>query len=150
MTADQVPIIAPTLTQRQTEYLLASVLGLKTPEQLRDISDANRIKIGIWEQMLALGFVSDAQAGNILNRVAPALLEVFSPDADRITACMPFVLDFVGQRYVTWQTYGNWYDFIQDQDVEVVPVPIITHIVCDVRALNLSQQDRLMVRREIR
>jgi len=139
VTLDELVLLLPTLTRREVTALAYAVLGLRTPEQLRAIPLADRLKAGLWEFMAAVGFVTDAQRRQVLDRLGPALqgvLPAYRAGGGRLP---PFFVTFAEQRYVTYPAAGVWYDFHFDRSLEELPEPAVLLVTCDLTALFLRQ-----------
>jgi hypothetical protein len=135
--------ILPTLDKSQLYVLVRSVLGLKTEEQQNNISVVDRLKAGIFEFMLAIGFVSDAQGRAVLARLEAPLNKIVSELRPESNVLPVFKLHFVEQRWAAWPTCAVWYDLRYDEDVAELPEPGVLIVTCDVTALYLRQEAAL-------
>ena len=140
VTPDALQQLLPTLDKPQLAVLLRSVLGLRTPEQLGDIGTVDRLKAGLWEFMLVVGFVTDAQARQILTRVEPAFRDVSPVYESGIKSLPAFHVTFAEQRWVAHPNAANWYDMVYDEEAAELPEPPVLFVTCDVTAMYLRQQ----------
>lgn len=143
VTPDLLRQLLPTLDKPQFSVLLRSVLGLRTAQQLSDIPTVDQLKAGLWEFMTIVGFVTDAQARKVLERVEPALRDVAPVYESGIKTLPAFHVTFAEQRWVAHPTAANWYDMVYDEEAAVLPEPPVLLVTCDVTAMYLRQQQVL-------
>lgn len=137
---DDLATLLPTLEKRDVAILARSVLGLRTAEQQKDISTLDQLRAGVWEFMVAVGFVTDAQRQKVLAVLEPALRDVIPAYEAGGTSLPTFHVTFAEQRYVAAPLRQAWYDMHFDEDVQVLPEPAVLLVTCNVTALYLRQR----------
>ena len=141
MNIDDLATLLPTLSRQDVRVMAHTVLDLRTPEHLVNISLINVLKAGLWEFMRALGFVTDAQARSILVRLDPALRKFTEELTSATSESLPVLLvTFAEQRWVGWSTQTDWYDMLLDESVAQLPEPAVLLVTCDVTSLHLRQR----------
>lgn len=140
VTADDLARLVPTLDLREAEILTRAVLGLRTPEQRADVSLFDQLRAGLWEFMVAVGFVTDAQRRKVLDFVTPALTSVVPAYAHPGPTLPTVHVTFAEQRWVACPFQANWYDMVFDEHVVEIPEPAVLLVTCNVTALFRRQQ----------
>lgn len=128
--------LLPTLDKAQFLTLTRGVLGLRADKQLAAIGTADVLAAGVWEFLLAVGFVTDGQARGLLLRARPALSDL-SGILNAGRAALPtFRIVVAEKRWATWPMHDAWYDLVCDEDIPELPVPGVLLVCCDVTALH--------------
>lgn len=140
VTSDQLAKLLPTMTRAQVDSMLRAVLKLRTFEQRKAITLADRLRAGLWEFMHAVGFVTDGQASAVLARVGPVLAETAARIAAGMVRVSPLTVVFAEKRFVAVPGVGSWYDLAYDEEIAELPEPAVLLVSCDVMALYARQE----------
>lgn len=132
--------ILPTLDSAQFTTLTHTVLGLKTAADRKAVSPADRLRMGAWEFLLAVG-VTDAQARLVL-REAVSLFEDAAGDYEAWTGgpLSAHKFGIADRRFVGWTASSGWFDLRLEEWVAALPEPAVMTITCDLTALFLRQR----------
>lgn len=140
VTMDDLAAVLPTMDRRQVQILARSVLGLRTADQQKAVSLFDQLKAGLWEFMLAVGFVTDAQRLKVLELAAPTLRKAADVYPAGGTHLPVVHIVFAEQRWVACPLIPQWYDMVFDEHVEALPEPAVLLVTCDVTAMYLRQR----------
>lgn len=137
MTASELVKLVPTLDKPQQSVLLRTVLGANTPDRFANLDTLDMIRAGLWEFLLAIGFVSEVQATLLLHHMRPAL-DDFSKVVDGGATSLPvFRLTLAEKRWATWPLHDQWFDLYTQEHVKAMPEPAVLLVCCDVTAMTL-------------
>jgi hypothetical protein len=105
-----------------------------------------QVTLYLYEWLLHLGFVTDAQAEALLERLGVKLAAwsvVMAACRTGGREVPTFTVSVSDRRYATWSGAGQWYDLLERTTRDLSPTPCVTHIVCDCYALLLSKERAL-------
>lgn len=138
--ADMAPVLS-TLDARQVEVLVRRVLKL-SPERRADLRVADRIRMGLYEWLLHLGFINADQAGRIVDVLSGHvdLLAVRLEKEDRAEGIPTCVVTVADKRFVTCTGMPAWYDVDFDEVVTDLPEVVVTAIICNTTALHFRME----------
>ncbi len=131
--------ILPTLDKTQFSVLVRSILGIKDG---RDVELRERLKMGLYEFLMALGFVTDVQARSILAKIDPiaTIYARLFQEAEHSKMLPTFTVVIADKRFACWPDRDTWLDLTFDEDVETLAEPAVMLINCNVTALHLRMQ----------
>lgn len=125
---------------RAAEFRRLARLLLGASDPSGRASAADRLVLGLWEFMSAVGFVSDAQGRAVLAEMRPALDAAAAGMAAGGDVLPAFHVVFSERRWVAWPTRDAWFDMVEEVSVASLPEPSVLSVVCDVTALYLRQE----------
>jgi hypothetical protein len=146
----QARAVMPILTPAQFAYLIRTVLGLRTAEQRAGkLTVHQQLRLYLYEWLVHLRFVTEAKRERLLARI-DSDLGTFSSwleqnfRGSRSHDHVPiFTVNISDRRFAVWPGARKWYDLVQDEDVDQLPRPAVTHIALDVFALFAQKQEWL-------
>lgn len=132
------------LDQARVNGLAWNVLRLDRDES-KPLSETAVLQflVADWLSCLSdqMGFINDAQIQWILKAISPALEEIAEPVVRFEVPGPPITLMIADYRYVACSGEAVFHDFINMTRLVQLPVPAVTHLMCDLRALYFRFQD---------
>lgn len=137
LTGAELAKLLPTLDRAQVSVLTRTILGVTTKDRFDALGTADAVRAGVWEFLLAVGFVSEVQATLLLHAMRPALEDLSRVVDGGGTVLPTFRLTLAEKRWATWTVHNTWFDFYTQEHVDTLPEPPVLLVVCDVSALIL-------------
>jgi hypothetical protein len=122
-TGDDLVKVLNTLEKPQAATLLRTVLGIDSTARYRNLGSAELLRGGLWEFLLAVGFVSEMQALVVVHRMEPALADLVRVLEAGGRSLPIFRLTLAERRWATWPTHPTWFDFYTQENVVELPEP---------------------------
>lgn len=144
VTREELKCLVPTLTPAQFRVLTKVVLRLDLNREPDAVSLLDQLKAGLYEFMMAVGFVSDSQAQAVLVQALPLLSRVAAAAVSPVDLeAFPAAVTFAEQRWVLPSGDDVWYDMQEFTTVEDLPAPPVLLVLCSLPALFVRQQSWL-------
>lgn len=137
LTGTELTKLLPTLDRAQVSVLFRTILGVTTRERFEALGTLDAVRGGVWEFLLAIGFVSEVQATLLLHGMRPALEDLSRVVDGGGTVLPTFRLTLAERRWAMWPTHDKWFDLYTQEHVDELPEPPVLLVVCDVSALIL-------------
>lgn len=134
--------LMPTVPRHEVSAFVRVVLGRRAARERLEIPTIDQLKGGLWEFMVAVGFVTDAQRRAVVDRALPAL-EALAAAIDRHEQPRQATVVFAEQRFLAVTGLPGWFDLHLEQWLPELPYPCVLFVVCELAALAARQQQWL-------
>lgn len=150
-TLREIKAALPLLNEAEFARLVRGVMGIRTVQRANALTILDQVQLGLWEWLVHLGFVSDAQRQLLHEMTKPAFEEYarlvgecFVDGKLNKTSMPVFALQIADQRFAGWTGHGYWVDLDFREESEELEAPPVTRIVCDLSAMYCRLYDRLV------
>lgn len=144
-------MIQPTLAQlaqvltilEKKDFLSFSkvVMGLRSPESRRAIlSPSLQLKAYLYEWLRHLDVLDTAQVERLIQHLSPVLSVVAADTSDMANLEQPYLLSISDKTWVQLSCMDKVYSIEDDELLDKLPRPCVTHFVCDMREMFLTKQ----------
>lgn len=127
--------LLPTLDDAEFAVLIRAIVKVENPT---DVKTPEWLQMAVYEWLLAMAGLKDAEARLVLKRFAPTVKMAAAAAEPGFAGLPPKATLAVSDRQYAASSHERvtFYDFRYDEEVETLPQRAVTHTVCDLLALH--------------